>query len=122
MAEAPISRSVSRTKQKQDKDRNTSEIQNGHIVKSGVKVIQGDEKVAAPAAGWEPANMKKKMRFIERNLMPGLGEAVAQRTILRKDEKWVDVATRVAQGNTGLLKKLGTQYGKHRREEFNEMR
>ncbi|NCN45316.1 ribonucleoside-diphosphate reductase [Candidatus Pacearchaeota archaeon] len=51
---------------------------------------------------------KKKMKFTERRLAKGLGEAVARRTILRTDEKgniesWGDVAHRVALGNTSLI-------------------
>ncbi len=51
---------------------------------------------------------KKKMKFVERQLAKGLGEAVAKRTILRtkKDgelETWGDVADRVAAGNTLLI-------------------
>jgi hypothetical protein len=51
---------------------------------------------------------KKKMKFIDRKLSKGLGEAVAKRTILRtKDngelETWADVAHRVALGNAALL-------------------
>lgn len=50
------------------------------------------------------------MKFEVRKLTPGMGEAVAKRTILRTDEKgkietWGDVATRVAAGNVGLLPK-----------------
>lgn len=52
---------------------------------------------------------KKKMKFIDRRLAKGLGEAVAKRTILRTDEKgkletWGDVANRVASGNSLLVK------------------
>ncbi|OIP73936.1 MAG: ribonucleoside-diphosphate reductase [Candidatus Pacebacteria bacterium CG10_big_fil_rev_8_21_14_0_10_36_11] len=48
------------------------------------------------------------MKFTERRLAKGLGEAVARRTILRTDEKgniesWGDVAHRVALGNTSLI-------------------
>jgi adenosylcobalamin-dependent ribonucleoside-triphosphate reductase len=51
---------------------------------------------------------KKKMKFIERELTKGLGEAVAKRTILRTKkngelETWGDVAERVAKGNTLLI-------------------
>lgn len=51
---------------------------------------------------------KKQMKFIDRKLAPGLGEAVAKRTYLRVDKKdnlepWADVAKRVAEGNTALL-------------------
>lgn len=44
-----------------------------------------------------------KNQFIKRQLTKGLGEAVAQRTILRKGEKWDDVARRVSRGNSSLL-------------------
>ncbi len=44
-----------------------------------------------------------KNQFIKRQLTKGLGEAVAQRTILRKGEVWDDVAKRVAKGNSSLL-------------------
>lgn len=52
---------------------------------------------------------KKKMKFIDRRLAKGLGEAVAKRTILRTDEKgkletWGEVADRVALGNSLLVK------------------
>jgi len=52
---------------------------------------------------------KKKMRFVDRKLSKGLGEAVAKRTILRTSEAgvletWADVAHRVALGNSQLIK------------------
>jgi len=47
---------------------------------------------------------KKIFHFTKRRLTKGLGEAVAKRTILRKEETWDDVARRVAVGNTSLLK------------------
>src|SRR5258708_97119 len=52
--------------------------------------------------------MRKQMKFEVRKLTPGMGEAVAKRTILRTDAKgtietWEDVAKRVAKGNVGLL-------------------
>lgn len=91
---------------------------NGHInnqqLKSGIKVIAGD---SLPQAGWDQSKMKKKMKFIKRKLMPGLGEAVAKRTILRGDETWADVAARVAEGNVGLLKKFGTKMKAHQKQE-----
>lgn len=43
--------------------------------------------------------------FIIRDLKKGLGEAVAKRTILRENEKWNDVAKRVALGNVSLADK-----------------
>lgn len=54
--------------------------------------------------------MRKQMSFVVRKLTPGMGEAVAKRTILRKIddehvESWEDVARRVALGNVGLLPK-----------------
>lgn len=67
---------------------------------------------------------RKKMRFMDRKLAKGLGEAVAKRTILRTDEKgkledWKDVAHRVALGNSMLVPKLGK---KHRDEEYEILR
>lgn len=59
--------------------------------------------------------MGKRMKFEIRRLTPGMGEAVAKRTILRKKadgslETWEDVARRVAAGNVSLLpKKLSSQ-------------
>ena len=55
-----------------------------------------------------PKLPKTQMKFIERKLTPGLGEAVAKRTYLRTDkqgklEPWGDVAKRVALGNTALI-------------------
>ena len=54
--------------------------------------------------------MRKQMKFEVRKLTPGMGEAVAKRTILRTDAKgkietWEDVAKRVAVGNVGLTPK-----------------
>src|SRR5260221_887351 len=54
--------------------------------------------------------MKKQMKFEIRTLTPGMGEAVAKRTILRTKadgsvETWEDVARRVARGNVSLLPK-----------------
>lgn len=65
---------------------------------------------------------KRKMRFMDRKLAKGLGEAVAKRTILRTDDKgklevWSDVAKRVATGNTSLIRGK-----KHREEEYELMR
>ena len=92
---------------------------NGQMV-SGVGVIQADR---LPEAGWDPKKTKKRVKFIQRKLMPGLGEAVAKRTYLRGDEKWVDVAKRVAAGNTTLLKKFDNdKHAAHRREENNLMK
>lgn len=67
---------------------------------------------------------KKKMKFKERKLSKGLGEAVAKRTILRKKkdgnlETWQDVADRVALGNSRLIP--ATQR-KHRKEEYEILR
>ncbi len=94
---------------------------NGNL-KVARKVIRADEAVTREA-GWDVKKMKKRMRFVERKLMPGLGEAVAKRTILRGDEVWKDVAKRVAEGNTRLLNKLDAKkYAKHRREENNLLR
>ncbi|HSW89243.1 MAG TPA: ribonucleoside-diphosphate reductase [Patescibacteria group bacterium] len=64
--------------------------------------------------------MKKKMSFEVRKLSPGMGEAVAKRTILRtkangKVETWEDVARRVARGNVGLLPK---KFAKEEQKEF----
>ena len=64
--------------------------------------------------------MRKQMKFEIRKLTPGMGEAVAKRTILRtkengKVETWEDVATRVAAGNVALLpKKLAKEAAKER--------
>ncbi len=54
--------------------------------------------------------MGKRMKFEIRKLTPGMGEAVAKRTILRQKadgtlETWEDVAKRVAAGNVSLLPK-----------------
>lgn len=38
-----------------------------------------------------------------REYFPGMGQAVADRTINRKGEEWVDVATRVARGNAAIM-------------------
>lgn len=65
---------------------------------------------------------KKKMKFMERKLSKGLGEAVAKRTILRTKEDgsletWSDVAHRVAMGNS-LLSKDKT----HQKAEYELLR
>ncbi len=67
---------------------------------------------------------KKKMKFIDRKLSKGLGEAVAKRTILRtKDngelETWADVAHRVALGNSALLPE---KFKKDRKSEYELLR
>ena len=67
---------------------------------------------------------KKRMRFKDRKLSKGLGEAVAKRTILRemengKLEEWKDVAHRVALGNSSLLPKKAK---KEREEEYELLR
>jgi adenosylcobalamin-dependent ribonucleoside-triphosphate reductase len=71
------------------------------------------------AASWDEKKMQKKMSVIERKLSTGLGRAVAKRTILRDEEDWVDVANRVALGNTALLPERMKQ---HREEEYKLMR
>lgn len=53
--------------------------------------------------GWNPAHMKRPVDVKIRNLNTSLGKAVANRTILRPNEKWKDVAERVAIGNTSLI-------------------
>lgn len=68
----------------------------------------------------KPLLPKKKMRFTDRKLAKGLGEAVAKRTYLRTDEKdnleeWKTVADRVAFGNTRLIP---AKERKHRQEEY----
>ncbi len=65
--------------------------------------------------------MKKTVKFEVRKLTPGMGEAVAKRTILRTKkngvlETWEDVAKRVATGNVGLLPK---KFEKEAKEEYN---
>jgi len=74
---------------------------------------------------------KKRMRFAQRNLDKGMGKAVARRTYLRRVtdeksgkerwEKWPEVATRVATGNTALLKNFKgvKNVKKHTKEEYN---
>ncbi len=64
--------------------------------------------------------MTKKAKFEIRKLTPGMGEAVAKRTILRKKgngqlETWENVAERVAAGNVGLLPK---ELGKEKASEY----
>jgi adenosylcobalamin-dependent ribonucleoside-triphosphate reductase len=88
---------------------------NGHV--NGVMKAQISEKLTY---GWDPKLMKKKMKFMDRKLTTGLGRAVAKRTILRDGEEWVDVAVRVARGNTSLIpEKLGEA---HRQEEYTRLR
>jgi ribonucleoside-triphosphate reductase (formate) len=65
---------------------------------------------------------RKKMKFENRQLAKGLGEAVAKRTILRtkangKLETWQDVAKRVAEGNSSLLPK-GKKWTEHRKKDY----
>jgi adenosylcobalamin-dependent ribonucleoside-triphosphate reductase len=65
---------------------------------------------------------RKKMKFQNRQLAKGLGEAVAKRTILRtkangKLEDWQDVAKRVALGNSSLLPS-SKKWAKHRKEDY----
>jgi adenosylcobalamin-dependent ribonucleoside-triphosphate reductase len=69
---------------------------------------------------------KKQMRFKERKLSKGLGEAVAKRTILRTKadgelESWSDVAERVAFGNASLLGDT-KKWQAHRKEEYEILR
>lgn len=88
---------------------------NGHTngkIETELKVVKAD----VLPAGWDEKQMKRKMKFIERKLTTGLGQAVAKRTILREGEDWVDVARRVALGNTSLLK--DRKYAQHTKEEY----
>lgn len=62
------------------------------------------------------------MQFIERELDPGMGRAVARRTYLRQIknghtrwETWAEVAERVARGNVSLL---GDSFREHAEEEY----
>jgi ribonucleotide reductase alpha subunit len=48
-----------------------------------------------------------------RDLFPGMGEAVAARTVLRKNETWGDVAKRVAIGNCGITGEDPTNLERH---------
>jgi ribonucleoside-triphosphate reductase (formate) len=78
-----------------------------HLSLSPAHII---EKVETP-------KMKKAMKFEIRKLTPGMGEAVAKRTILRTKadgsvETWEDVAKRVATGNVALLPKKFASEGK----------
>ena len=72
----------------------------------------------------KPDLPKRQMRFIERKLTPGLGQAVAKRTYLRVDaqgklEPWSQVAKRVAQGNTALIP---DQFRSERQREYEILR
>lgn len=73
------------------------------------KVAKVTKAVASPAPVMNESLPKKKMKFMDRKLSKGLGEAVAKRTILRTKENgelesWADVAHRVALGNSMLSK------------------
>jgi adenosylcobalamin-dependent ribonucleoside-triphosphate reductase len=90
------------------------------------KTATGTTKVTKmkKTAAAEKKLPKKKMRFKDRKLAKGLGEAVAKRTILRekKDgtlETWADVAHRVAKGNSSLIP---AKQRKHRKEEYEILR
>ncbi|HYD34975.1 MAG TPA: hypothetical protein VD999_02815 [Vitreimonas sp.] len=71
---------------------------------------------------------KKKMKFTDRKLDSGMGMAVAKRTYLRKLtdpqtgrerwETWAEVADRVANGNSALLKNFGKKFEKDRQAEY----
>lgn len=74
-----------------------------------VKSLLAQHKRTAKKAG-KQVSLKKPMKFEVRKLTPGMGEAVAKRTILRTNDKgvletWGDVAKRVALGNVSLLPK-----------------
>lgn len=82
------------------------------------------KKSAADSTSKKTSLPKKKMKFQDRRLAKGLGEAVAKRTILRKKkdgslEKWADVAHRVAYGNTRLIP---ANQRKHRKDEYEILR
>ncbi len=81
--------------------------------------VKPAQVLASAHAGWEVKNMRKRMKFVERKLFAGLGEAVAKRTILRKEEVWADVADRVALGNSLLLSK---KYASHQQAEYELMK
>lgn len=75
---------------------------------------------------------KKKMKFTERKLDGGMGMAVARRTYLRRVidatsgrerwETWAEVADRVAQGNTLLLKPFGKKFDAERLADYQLMK
>lgn len=75
---------------------------------------------------------KRRMKFIDRKLDSGMGMAVAKRTYLRRVvdadsgkkrwETWPEVAARVANGNTLLLKKIGKKFEKDRTAEYELLR
>lgn len=100
-------------------------------VKSAVKTQAED---AVKTQMQTPTNPKKKMKFIDRKLDEGMGQAVARRTYLRQvlDEKtkkerwetWAEVAHRVAVGNTALtqnFKKLKKDEA-HKQSEYELLR
>lgn len=67
----------------------------------------------------ENSSPQPRHDFFVRNLHPGMGQAIAERTVLRKRdgvwENWGDVAIRVARGNVLLDKRQGE-------EEFSNLR
>ncbi len=79
-----------------------------------------------------PSLPRKKMRFIDRKLDSGMGMAVAKRTYLRQVidpktgaerwETWAEVADRVADGNTALLKKFGKKFATDRKHDHELLR
>lgn len=86
------------------------------------KVAKVTKAVASPAPVMNESLPKKKMKFMDRKLSKGLGEAVAKRTILRTKENgelesWADVAHRVALGNSMLSKDK-----KHQQAEYELLR
>jgi len=105
--------------------RKKTKVSNGNGHTNGQSNGQRKSGIAVVAAervpyGFTTERMKKRMKLAERKLMPGLGEAVAKRTILRGEETWGDVARRVAEGNSGLLP--GKKYVRHRKQEEELMR
>jgi len=74
-----------------------------------------------------PVTPRKKMKFIDRKLDAGMGQAVARRTYLRRLtdsetgrerwETWAEVAQRVATGNAALLKNFKGVKGVRKHQE-----
>lgn len=79
-------------------------------------------KAALRPSGYPQPRFRTQMQFIDRELDPGMGRAVARRTYLRQIknghtrwETWAEVAERVARGNVSLVKEKSQE---HREAEY----
>jgi len=107
-----------------------NEVKNSSTSKPAVEKETPMQNMDAQQSIQQSIQPKKKMKFIDRKLDEGMGQAVARRTYLRQVidketkkerwETWAEVADRVAAGNTSLVQnfKKIKKDSAHQKAEF----